>query len=519
MRQFLFKLFSNSLIVGGFAIAFPTLSFAAGTDTALNLANLYAQVFAPLDAFAKLLVPTGTMLIVALVGLHISVGGIMLAAGTTDAFDLAIKGMKLSLVASLALSAVTPQAWLGTMTGMGGAPTLPNAIMTGMHNLMSMAASASNDPWFRSLPASNSNGTASNGIMISGIFEGIISTLTNFLKIPLFSADQTAWGKLWAVLDGSFLGSLLFWIGSVFMFMLAAGMLLLELIGAELTIKFAIAFTPLMVPWILFKPMEFLFDAWLKSLIVGSIGFIVAMLMLSGFSAFAIEAAKGITAHSSDWTGYSTAMQFLPIFLGSFIFFMIAPKATSIAGGLVSGGGTAGINLHAFRGAVAGAVSAASAPKQLAGSAANAGNTAKSVAQTGMSSAKAVGGAATAAGGAYKAAKEGGAGNASSALSGAGAGAKAAFKSAMSSEPSAGTKSSPGGKATASVAAALGMQPSSKQFKTAALHANQVYSESRALGAGSAASMAKANTAARQSLAGVAKHKEPPKQSPTATGI
>lgn len=492
------------LFVGLLLLLLPTVSIGANTSTVATVANLYDNFFKPLDNFRALLAPYGPTMVFALVTIHVAAGGLMYVAGTTDPFDLFVQGIKLSIVGGLALAAVTPQVWLGTMTGIGGAVSLPTAIMSGMHTLMMHAANAgatavsaasggtSGASWF-TMPTAT--GAASDSSMMAGIFTGIFEALRQLLEVPIFTESNSVWEDLVGMVDGTALAgmvALLYWLGSILMFLLAAALLALELIGADLMIKFAIAFTPLMVPWILFKPMQFLFTGWLKTIVIGSVAFIIGMLLMSGFSAFAATVAQQIaTAPTNTWASrVSIAMLFLPLFVGSFMFFMIAQKAMNIANGLVSGSGIEGISLralgHSMRAANTVTPSSAGAVR---GMAANVGNKATSVAA----------GATAAVRGAHSGITKASGGVAAKTMGG--------IRGAGQAGGHAATLASPGGQAAAGVAAASGKGQSitPKEFKTAASHANTAYAQARSQGQGHAMAAGAANRAASASLASVTK--------------
>jgi hypothetical protein len=490
----------HALIAGLMFALFPSVSLAAAPviDPSMigTLKALYEGFVAPLSAFGKSLGSGGLMLIGALLVLHIAVGGVQLAAGTTDLFDLVVKGIKLSIVGSLLYAAISPQAWLGTMAGLGGAVSLPEALVAGMYQLVTKAAAAAGPTsWFNNL-GSAPIGVVGTSSLYGAVFDGIFQGLDSLLNVPWFASEQEFWSKLVSALDGSLILTMLFWIGAVFMYLLAAGVMLLELLGADLTLRVAIAFTPLMVPWLLFKPMEFLFNGWLKSMLIGGLGFVVGMLLLAGFSSFSNAATAQVLAqtHGNLDTGFSVATTFLPIFLGSFICFMLAPKANNIALGLLSGGGVDGISIMAFRHAAAAAAGASSAPKQggreAVGRIANAGNAvsgAVGAAKAGVETGKSVAGSVQA-------------GMAAGKSGGIAAGVTASRESFASRAVNTGVKNSPGGKAVAALATAQGKTLTPKEFRAAASNANQVYAKNRAEGAGASASAAAANKAASQSL-------------------
>lgn len=480
------------------------------TTTAGVINSLHEAIFKPLERFQASLAGGGTTLLFGLLMLHVIAGGVMLAAGSTDLFDLAIKGIKLSIVGSLAYSALVAQPWLGYVTGIGGSVTLPDAIMAGFYKLMSSAG--------------GQLGWQAEGKGTGSFFSQTVSTMSNaifkFVDMPVLNQEKGFWRQALSLLDPANLAAMLYWFVSVIVFVLSCAMLLFELIGAELTIKFAVAFTPLMVPWMLFKPMEFLFNSWLRMLLIGGLGFVVTILMVTGFAEFAGTAGTLVQQARDDslWEGAGAAMVMLPVLLGSVIFFMLASKANSIASGLISGSGTDGISLNTIRHAMNSLNSAARAPAQLAGHSQNglARVAAAPSAIAGAASAAASGAASAGRGlaGGFRSARAaslasgGQGGGLRSQLQAAGAGVKAgasAFAQSVGGSIQASrntlTKaelSSPGGKAVSRMAKAMGkegnMTPT--MMKSAIAHSNKAFATARGEGQlGSHAKVAAQNAA------------------------
>jgi hypothetical protein len=461
--------------------------------------------------------------------LHVIAGGVMLASGSSDLFDIAVKGIKLSIVGSIAYSALVAQPWLGQVTGIGGAITLPDAIMTGFYQLMGRAGATL--------------GWQVDGNSTGAFFNSMVSTMANaifrFVDMPILNQDQGFWRRAVSILDPANLVAMLYWFVSVLVFVLACAMLLFEILGAELTIQFAIAFTPLMVPWMLFRPMEFLFNSWLRMLIVGGLGYVAGILMISGFASFANRASILVQQSRADsmWEGAGAAMVMLPVFLGSIIFMMLASKANSIASSLVSGGGVDGISLNTIRNGVMAMNTGARAPSQTAGHALN------GLSNVGRGASRVVGAGASAAAGLKSAGQSGlnafrsatasplsstPGGKAQAIGQGIASGGKAFGQSIASSVSNAGSTvskaelNSPGGKAVQRMAKAMGNEASltPPMMKAAISHSNKAFATAR--GEGQLGSQAKVATqkAAGEWLKAVSRNpKSPPPAAPPGPSI
>ena len=487
-------------------VLFADCAHAAGDiepqTMASHLTTLYTKVFEPLDRFRALLSKNAGVFVLSLMVIHVAVGGIMLAAGTTDLFDLYLKGIKLAFVGGLVYSAVTPQPWLATATGTN-ADTLPAVIMNGMMKLVTTAVEAGGG--FKHFDASNSLNKAVDSTLISNLLNTLMGGLVKLLQMEFLSKN---WLKaLTEALDPATWIAFLFWGASIIMYVLASGVLLMELIGAELTIKFALAFTPILVPWLLFKPMEFLFNGWLRSLIIGGLAYVISILLVSGFIGFVTTCTELIAQQKGQsWTQFNIAMLCLPLFLGSFMFFMMASKAMNIAQGLISGSGTDGISVDTFRRAMGAVGAGAASAGKVRGGAANVAAAGMPLLSAGGSALK----AAAVAGGQAKGdvASRGGNGIAqakAAAMSGGASilgSAVRGVKQKVSTDgsPSSALKASAGGKAVTSIASAQGQMPTPREFSTAAKAYNSTASSSRAQGLSAGEAAAKGNSVVKQIL-------------------
>jgi len=92
------------------------------------ISSLYRGFVDPIKSFGEKMKGSGQILLVSLIALQVLAGGVMFMAGTTDLFDLSLRGFKLLFLAGLLLAAISPQPWLGTMTGIGQSVSLAGAI-------------------------------------------------------------------------------------------------------------------------------------------------------------------------------------------------------------------------------------------------------------------------------------------------------------------------------------------------------------------------------------------------------
>ena len=143
----------------GIALLLPEMAMADATPQD-DLVALVNSLHSPLIEFKNKLAGNGKNLALALMALHVGTAGLKLASGTTDLWEVTLQLMKLLFVGGLVLAAVEPQPWLSTMTGVtgqsGNGITLPDAIMSGMYQLMNLAGGIS--PWMKTAYANTATG-------------------------------------------------------------------------------------------------------------------------------------------------------------------------------------------------------------------------------------------------------------------------------------------------------------------------------------------------------------------------
>jgi hypothetical protein len=316
----------------------PSLSWAAETPTGVDaLVGLYRAFKQPIVEFGKSMSGGGLVLIWSLVVLHIFVGGFMLAAGTTDLFDLAVQGMKLSFVAFMASSMFVSS---NAMQYLSGYPTVAQAIEAGFLTLMGKAAKA----------AGLDLGPGAASTMMESMVRVVLEPVFRMADVKIWP-DNFQWSDL-LKLPGIIVG-LIMWLFATLAFLAAVAVILGEVFSADLLVTFAFAFAPVLVPWLLFRPMQWLFEGWLKAMLLGSLAFLIGLLFAGGMASFASAASTLLANYAAssgvDWFGGKLVAIFSPILLGSLIIIVICGKTASFAYSLLGGGGIQGISVHAFR--------------------------------------------------------------------------------------------------------------------------------------------------------------------------
>ncbi|WP_166485889.1 hypothetical protein [Rhodoferax ferrireducens] len=435
-------------------------------DMASTIVNMMDGFFRPIDRMASFFTGSGTNIVYALVLITIAMGGIQLAAGTTDLFDLAIQGIKLSFVGSLVLACMVDQAWLGYLTGTGPT-TIPKEIERGFMSIMSGFS-----PTFAGTSVSSSSGEFL-GAVISDLFTSIkimmgLSFWDRGLSNPLTIVSSFI----------TLIPTILLWVFSVIAFCIAGALILGEAFATVIAIKLAFAFTGLLVPWLLFRPLQFLFDAWLKTLLISFTALVIAALFVAGMASFgtAIQAELARIPTTGFFSGPQIQAIMSPVFIGSLILITIATKVNSMAQTLLSGGALSGIGIHAFSQAMKATQGVTSAPGGAAAKASgmtSAGaNMAKSVASKGMSMGKSAASGIGAVAGAAKAAASPGLGSAKTAfgnaMKGPGGSVMAGAKAALPGIRSAGAGVMRATASGAKSAAVGGLQAAGGGIKSAA---------------------------------------------------
>ncbi len=181
-------------------------------------------------------------------------------------------------------------------------------------------------------------------------------------------------GQVWSVLAGLLAGS-----SSVVLYtilgpavvaslvVLAIGALaagLAQVVWAGAAISICIMIGPVLVPWLLWRPMEFLFWGWLKTVLTYSLYGVVAVAVIRTFmDALLIQVEAVVLTTGWAQGGAQVLASALTTFLLGFTALMAMIKVPALANGLVSGSGAAGSGIaEAATQATAGSAAATMGP-------------------------------------------------------------------------------------------------------------------------------------------------------------
>lgn len=325
----------------------PTAPVAASFDAM----NALTQVFQLLQGVFKnigISASTGVNTIIALYTIGIAIGGIKIAGGM-DLVEAVIEWVKLSLLASFALAAIMQMPWLQSMTGTQG--TLGQVVQSAFISLGNQVF--------------GSGGSDGGALKAAGTF---MQTIFRLLDVQLMPSELTGdWDKFvfLATNAHSAIAAVLMLFGTAVAMAVAGAIVVGEVFFALLSMDLAVAMAPLLVPWVMFKPLSFLFDAWLRTILVGGMTYVVASLIARGADAFAnamVAMSQGAFGKTGETVSFSSvAVAYSGMLLSALVFVFIAMKVNSLASTLISGSGVSGIGIAGFRQAVGG-VSGAGTP-------------------------------------------------------------------------------------------------------------------------------------------------------------
>ena len=110
---------------------------------------------------------------------------------------------------------------------------------------------------------------------------------------------------------------------------------------AKISTALALAFAPVMIPWGMWRPTEFLFTAWLRFLISSCMQAVIAM-AVGGLLMGAANALSAATASFSSATDSLTLSAGIILFAALCMYIML--QVPSISSGMLSGDGSLGIS-------------------------------------------------------------------------------------------------------------------------------------------------------------------------------
>lgn len=172
-------------------------------------------------------------------------------------------------------------------------------------------------------PGANSGSIAVN--FVKGMLKAITAVWT---QSPGFTIKDIGF---------TYLASLLLQLMAVVFIAIGAAVGLGVIFMAKFQIAFAIALAPVMIPWLLLKPTEFLFSGWLTFLLKG--GFVlVAVSAIAGAISASVAGLNTIAAGSV--AGIDSAMTYGAIALMAMLFAFLLYKSADIGSGVISGGVT-----------------------------------------------------------------------------------------------------------------------------------------------------------------------------------
>ena len=267
--------------------------------------------------------------------------------------EMLVDWFKLAAIASVAVCAITP---LDSLIWLFGAKiTLGQAI----------------ENWFLSVAGLGQN-------VIGDGLKSWMEVLKKLLNAPIIPPHVAAANILskgsWILTHCiTLLGALIFQILAVIALGIAAIITVGHLLAAKILMSLAISMAPMLVPWILFRPLQFLFDAWLKTLITGGMLLVVGSFFTRAGMAFA-DSMNILTPKldGADWETTSIMITFFGILLACLLFILIAQKLDGLARSLVSGSGISGFGLAQVKAAMSATGSVASAPAKAASAVAGA---------------------------------------------------------------------------------------------------------------------------------------------------
>ena len=159
----------------------------------------------------------------------------------------------------------------------------------------------------------------------------------------------------------------------LFLAVVTFAMGLAQVVWSGVAISICVMFGPVLVPWLLWKPMEFLFWGWLKTLVTYSLYGAIAVAVVRVF--FGAMLTQVETVVSQDWG--SGMPQVVVSVVAAFLLALTAMvgtiKVPALANGLVSGSGAAGSGIAEAMGQAAGGRAAATTGAALAGAGAGFG--------------------------------------------------------------------------------------------------------------------------------------------------
>ena len=316
-----------------------------------DLGTMFEQAIAPLVATAiQNVINTITPVVISGVILYLMITGYMIIAGRIQEpiGDIMIKGVKIIIVATLALNSAT----------------VMNTVVTGINGVEEMFVQALNGQsnTYQALDNSLEQGANTvHQLMVAAEPLGIFNDFSALMQIYIAVAIVMISSLLITVLGGSIY------------------------IMAKVSLAVVLGFSPFFIAGLFFPVTARWFDSWLSQAInyalTGAIIVFFCSLTMTGFDRLTQDLLEAV----ADGSTFQAAMLF-QMLAYSIVCFFVTKSAPSIASGLASGVGVSGVSLTNMVGSAA---SYAGIPFRFAsGTASVASNTAKSTIETAKTTAR-----------------------------------------------------------------------------------------------------------------------------------
>lgn len=188
----------------------------------------------------------------------------------------------------------------------------------------------------------NSVGASMNGLELR-LMQGFADAGFTILEMKVEATFWDSLGNAISTFSGGAIAFLFGWVVRVAagLFMLVAGATAAAVIlVAKISIALALVMAPVMIPWGMWRPTEFLFTSWLRFLITSSMQVVVAV-ALGGILSSAVTTIGGISSQFTSNEASIGLTSALILFSALCLYIML--QASALASGLVSGDGTIGM--------------------------------------------------------------------------------------------------------------------------------------------------------------------------------
>lgn len=173
---------------------------------------------------------------------------------------------------------------------------------------------------------------------------------------------------------GGMLGQLLLQLITMIFLFVALAIGVVMILVAQFQVSFAIVMAPVLIPWLLFKPTEFIFAGWLTYLLKASFAFVTIAMIASFGMSFVEGLNSAMMPGGKPPEGIEGIVTYACLASGCLLVAFLMYKADDIGSGIISGN-TAGIN-GIGRVAAGGAAPVLKGAASMAGGAAKAGGAA-----------------------------------------------------------------------------------------------------------------------------------------------